>query len=177
MIDKLAEDFSNLRADVKADLDDYGKRLDMYIEHSDAIQRQVQESLQRQLDQNNNQHKEMMDVFKDQNRVTNEQNKTSNSQIKEQMSFFINNAQTAIESIIAKQEKEDIDRNARHTKCEDRLTILETAPIRTSSDTWKTVKLIAITTLATAVVMGCAIFTKDFIENTTKIQIPMEVKQ
>ena len=63
-IGQLSKDFKLFQESTKEDLADFGKTLQWYMEHSDALQRQTQDSLQRQLDQNNEQHKDMMTMFK-----------------------------------------------------------------------------------------------------------------
>jgi hypothetical protein len=134
--------------------------------HSDAIQEQIQESLQRQLDQNQEQHKEMMAVFKSQNEASNEQ-----------MKYFLSAAESRIDDIVKKQEIEDVDRNNRISVIEKDITEIKEAPLKSGSDTWKAVKLIAITAVVTAVIMSGVVLINGFIGGATGISMPIEAKE
>jgi hypothetical protein len=147
----LSNDLNNLRESVKTDLQDYSKRLDVYIEHSDAIQRQVQESLQRQLDQNQEQHREMM-----------ENGRTSMTIFKDTMERFVTDASQRIDAITEQQRLEDIDRNKR-------ISALENGPGKNAFKQLYGLKIAIITGVSVLAATSFAIFAFNFVSSQIKL--------
>jgi len=146
----LSKDLNNLRDSVKSELHDYSKRLDVYIEHSDAIQRQMQDSLQRQLDQNQVQHQDMMINSKE-----------SMAIFRETMERFVSDASQRIDSIVEKQEIEDIDRNKR-------ISALENGPGKNAFKQLHDLKIAVISGVSVAAALGVAAFVFNFVSYQVK---------
>jgi len=56
----LTTKFDSLQKSVSETLADHTSKLEIYMNHSDALQTQIQNNLQRQLDQNNEQHQDIL---------------------------------------------------------------------------------------------------------------------
>lgn len=144
-VSELSTEFMYFKDMVKGDLEDYGKRLERYMEYSGAMQRQMQESLQRQLDQNNEQHKEIVSVFKE----AIDDNKRA---LKDQIEGFTKAAEVRIDAIVESQRLEDIDRNNRLAQHETWIIELQGAADKRLAASIRNVRAIAVSALITLIV-------------------------
>jgi len=172
---RLFNEFSEFKEAIKESISANERRVDIMMVHVDSMYMQSNENFQRQLDKNDEQHKEMMQA---QARQMDNFNAAQTNQMKVfsmTMEHFVNASKDKIDGIIQAQKEEDIARNLSILELKKDISELQKEPIATAAEKWKSVKMIVITTFATALVMGCAIFAKDLIETTTEIKIPMEV--
>jgi hypothetical protein len=165
---KLSTELGAFKDIVKTDLNDYGKRLEGYMEHSDAMQRQMQESLQRQLDQNNEQHKEIVAIFKE----TIEDNKQT---LRSQIEGFTHAAEIRIDAIVESQRLEDIDRNQRLSKHDELITELQQRPDKKIANSVRTVLGYICLSVITVAVTLCGTWLYDSTKSQPKQNTQIEV--
>jgi hypothetical protein len=167
-VSELSTEFLYFKDMVKSDLNDYGKRLEGYMAHSDAMQRQMQESLQRQLDQNNEQHKEIIGLFKE--TIADSKHATM-----AQIESFVSAAETRIDAIVESQRLEDIDRNQRLAKHEELIGELRQQPDRKLANSVRTAWAIFASAFVTVILTLGGTWAYDMLKSQSKPNTQVEV--
>ena len=118
-------DLDEFRQSLRDDIKDVDRRLELFISHTEAMQKNTHDSLQRQLDQNLEQHKELLGFFK------------------EKFSELIDHAETRVDLMQVSQAKTDDLQDTRIgcveeavKKHSERISALEHAPTKAKAGRW-----------------------------------------
>lgn len=140
---ELKDEFVKFSAAVEGDLKDQAQLIQNSIEHAAALQnfmlesqRQMQAGLQRQLDQNDQQHREIITVVKEE--------LVKERQIQNDLMYTIRDNQAIINDKV----------EARIAAAEARIEVIERAKDRKGSERWNNVKMIFIGAVAAAAIGG-----------------------
>jgi len=147
----LEKDVSEMKLKIEGicdDINDLSISVQNYVEHAAGLQNsmlrnqdKMQEALQRQLDQNNDQHKEIISLFR-------------NEMIKREESL-----ESRMNLILVAQEKEDKEQNKKIDELKSDVKILKETPLKRGADNWRRVSDIVLAMIATAVISGIIYYT------------------
>ena len=138
----LTTKFDSLQKSVSETLADHTSKLEIYMNHSDALQTQIQNNLQRQLDQNNEQHQ---DILQRSERTTEKLAET----FKDEMNRMVSMAERRFDDA-------EIARKSFEKGILNRVEILEKAPDSKDAGLLRKIREIVFILVATAIA-GAAI--------------------
>lgn len=162
---ELKTEFKEFRRTIERDFEDQKILIQQSADHASALQNsmlesqtQMQVALQRQLDQNNDQHKEIIALARDE-------------VIEREMS-----GENRIRLVLEAQKKEDNEQNIRLLRLEEKVEKLEKDPLQKDSRKIEKIRDIIFTIIATGIIMAIIMWGKDFFENNTGIKIPIKLE-
>jgi hypothetical protein len=146
-VSRLTTEFQEFRKSVQAELQHQTSKLEMYMDHTNTLQNQMESNLQRQLDQNNEQHKEIL-----------YRSETNSERIadtfKNEMTTMIKMAERRFDEAEVSHTKATDAASKRMAAIELRLDTLEKEPDKKDANLWRKVRDVAVGVAATTVAVA-----------------------